>query len=513
MLSDRDTMLEKRRARPESMRFFCESPLSMSLIPGASNTSSLAAANQAYRARAYDQAILHYIRVLHANPGLARAIMPSLLRAQASFLDARRAALSANPSSLCAGICGWEMSHNAAGRVATLAQLYQAFANVQILGCIFSATGRGVWEPISQSARLMSLLRIEDRAQFLEQAILYVAGHPLDIVHLSKPRAPNILIGLLYKLIWQAQVIVDVDDEELGFVGAQEPLEIAHYLREQGGLPSLESIPFKEWTQIAVGLVDSFDGVTVANAVLQARYRGQIIPHVRDEEVFRPSAQWPEESRAHYGIAPHRKVVLFFGTPRAHKGLTETAAAIAALHDPDILFLIAGDFPDPRLQQTLQGICGVDYLFLGNQPFSDVPRIVSLANACVLLQDASTSVGRYQSPAKLTDALAMGLPVITSPSEVMADVIERGAAISATAAELPLVLKEVLDGGPAIKALSRRARTYFEAHLSIAANQPHLKELTQVVMQYADGVTREVSADLKTLASALGDARINALLA
>jgi glycosyltransferase involved in cell wall biosynthesis len=331
-------------------------------------------------------------------------------------------------------------------------------------------------------------------------------------VHLSKPRAPNILIGLLYKLIWQAQVIVDVDDEELGFVGAEEPLDIAQYLKRRDGLPTMESLPFKEWTQVAVGMANSFDGITSANAVLQARYGGQIIPHVRNEEVFYPSAQWSAENRARYGIAACTKVVLFLGTPRAHKGLTETATAIATLHDPDILFVIVGDFPDPRLQQSLQGIPGVNYLFLGNQPFSDVPRIVSLANACVLLQDASTTVGKFQSPAKLTDALAMGVPVITSPIEVMTDVIEKGAVIAATAAELPLVLKQVLDGGPAIEALSRRGRAYFEAHLSIAANQPHVKKLTQVVMQSAAGITRKASADLKTLASALGDARINAIL-
>ena len=38
-------------------------------------------------------------------------------------------------------------------------------------------------------------------------------AHPYDLVHLSKPRAPNIIFGLLYKLIWDAMILVDVDDE------------------------------------------------------------------------------------------------------------------------------------------------------------------------------------------------------------------------------------------------------------------------------------------------------------
>ena len=38
-------------------------------------------------------------------------------------------------------------------------------------------------------------------------------------VDLSKPRLPAVVIALLYKLLWWAAVLVDIDDEELLFVG------------------------------------------------------------------------------------------------------------------------------------------------------------------------------------------------------------------------------------------------------------------------------------------------------
>jgi hypothetical protein len=55
----------------------------------------------------------------------------------------------------------------------------------------------------------------------MAQAIDLVSAHPFDLVHLSKPRFPNILLGLLYRLLWDAQILVDIDDDELAFVDGQ----------------------------------------------------------------------------------------------------------------------------------------------------------------------------------------------------------------------------------------------------------------------------------------------------
>ncbi|MBS0015519.1 MAG: glycosyltransferase, partial [Arthrospira sp. SH-MAG29] len=73
-------------------------------------------------------------------------------------------------------------------------------------------------------------------------------------VHLSKPRIPNIVLGLLYKLVWGARVIVDIDDEELAFVKAEATVD----WRE---LPPLRDLDSQEWTEIAAGLAQEFDKV------------------------------------------------------------------------------------------------------------------------------------------------------------------------------------------------------------------------------------------------------------
>ncbi|ULB45240.1 tetratricopeptide repeat protein [Limnospira fusiformis KN01] len=152
------------------------------------------------------------------------------------------------------GVCGWELSHNAAGRAYTLAQLYGGFAEVELIGCLFPKYGGQVWEPIRGGEIRCHTIRVKNEGRFIEQALGLVLAHPYEVVHLSKPRMPNIILGLLYKLVWGARVIVDIDDEELIFVRASETLD----LRE---LPPLRDLDSQEWTEMAVGLAREFDKV------------------------------------------------------------------------------------------------------------------------------------------------------------------------------------------------------------------------------------------------------------
>ncbi|BAI88801.1 TPR domain protein [Arthrospira platensis NIES-39] len=152
------------------------------------------------------------------------------------------------------GVCGWELSHNAAGRAYTLGQLYGGWAEVELIGCLFPRYGGQVWEPIRGTQIPCHTVTVADEGRFVEQALGLVLAHPYEVVHLSKPRIPNIVLGLLYKLVWGARVIVDIDDEELAFVKASEPVN----WRE---LPPLRDLDSQEWTEIAAGLAQEFDKV------------------------------------------------------------------------------------------------------------------------------------------------------------------------------------------------------------------------------------------------------------
>ena len=66
----------------------------------------------------------------------------------------------------------------------------------------------------------------EHEPSYVEQAWQLVLQHPADLVHLSKPRLPAVVIGLLYKLLWGAAVLVDIDDEELCNACEREPITL-----------------------------------------------------------------------------------------------------------------------------------------------------------------------------------------------------------------------------------------------------------------------------------------------
>jgi len=140
-----------------------------------------------------------------------------------------------------------ELSHNDAGRAFTLAQLYQHLGHpVALLGSHFPQWGRELWEPI-QTAVIKAQLPVhtfvaEHEPRYVEQAFELVLQHPADLVHLSKPRLPAVVIGLFYKLLLGAAVQVDIDDEELCNACERELM---------GPL----------WTRLGVDLAQRFDGI------------------------------------------------------------------------------------------------------------------------------------------------------------------------------------------------------------------------------------------------------------
>jgi glycosyltransferase involved in cell wall biosynthesis len=450
-------------------------------------------ANAALRDKRFEPAIALYIRSLQATPALAQFLLPNLNAAQTSYRKARGA--SQQPIVI---VAGWNLAQNAAGRVITLAQLYQPLAKVEIIGCFFPKWGYEVWQPIRSQPIPIHGIAIKDESQFIQQATELVLKHPCDVLHLCKPRAPNILIGLLYKLIWNARVLVDIDDEELAFVSATAPIDLREYLTAHTSLPELRDLTGETWTRIAVGLVNAFDGITVANPVLQQRYGGTIVRHARDEKLFVPSAARRQQNRAKLNIPESEKVVLFLGTPRQAKGLLDTAKAVASLNRPDVRLVIVGDFPKEAqiLKAEIQALPKLNAQFLGDQAFDSVPDIVSVGDFCILLQDPDSLAAQFQTPAKLSDALAMGLTVLAEKTPGLADLAEQGALRPVTRTTL---------GAELAKALSEPVRPpashpLFATHLSMQANRTPLAQWLTVTQR---SNAAQLNSTLQTLAQKL----------
>jgi hypothetical protein len=205
-------------------------------LPAKADTS-LSAGNRALRAGKYRKAIHHYAQVLLELPALGKTIAGNYAMARQRYRASRAGAEKTRVA-----VCGWELAHNAAGRAYTLAMLHQTLAEVEIIGSLFPDWGREIWEPIRDTPIAKHTFIVEDESRFIDQAIQFVAARPYDIVHLSKPRLPNILMGILYKQLWGAQVVMDIDDEELAFVDEVMPISIDAYLAKHGQLPELKDL-------------------------------------------------------------------------------------------------------------------------------------------------------------------------------------------------------------------------------------------------------------------------------
>ncbi len=432
----------------------------------------LSQGNEALRSGHYAQAIQHFCQTLIATPGLGKIIISNIERARNKHNAGRQ-----NAASQKVAVCGWELSHHVADRVHTLATLYQTFADVEIIGCIFPQWGREIWEPIRNTTIAKHTFIVEDESRFLEQAIQLIAAHPYDIVHLSQPRAPNLFFGILYQLIWNARVLVDIDDDNEW--ETQTPISIEDYLQQHGQLPALSDLCGKDWTRIAVGLITAFDGISVANTPLQVRYGGSLILHARNEQQLHPTPDQKRTCREQFGIPQNKKVVLFFNTPPQNKCLMETAQVIATLQRPEIILVIVGNGADPATQDKLQAIHGIHCIFIPTQPIETVPAVMAMADVCLLLQDPARPTSPYHDPAQLGDALAMRIPVLCTPTPALMDAFLVGAILPTQKDTLATQLTQVLDNPSTAQHLQDTGDRYFQNELSFAANSPPLLQATQ----------------------------------
>lgn len=397
-------------------------------------------------------------------------------------------------------VCGWDLSHNAAGRVLALTELYQ-YLNYSpaIIGCIVEENPKrpkSLWEPMQLASVPCKYITVHNAYDLLDKAIDFVSQNPFDIVHLSKPRLPNIIIGRLYELIWDTQVIMDIDDEEQGFSGSQakELTDLSKPSKK-----SLNYIRSDYWLTNSIHLASSFQTLTVSNHALQEKHGGVIIPHVRNADSFIPSQVLTAKMREHFGIAIDQKVILFFGTPKPHKGLLETAQAIASLNRKDLLFLIIGDFIDKSFERDLKSVSNVEFYFLPNQPYHRIHEFVAMGDICVILQDSGSLISQYQLPAKLVDALAMGLTVISSRTQALLPLIEEGVIIEATDKKLAKTLTRLLDTEIESNKGLKPERYYFLNKLSTQSQAPKAEALIAKLPTKTHSITSATVFRLESL--------------
>lgn len=305
----------------------------------------------------------------------------------------------------------WNLSHNPVGRAFLFADSLKNDYQTELVGPIFPKFGHKLWKPLRGYPLKVKSFTAGYLPDFYQQAVDFVeALDPADIVIICKPRLPSMLIGLLLAQKNNAKVILDIDDHELSFFENHTPISSD----ELATMPfSALERPFSEaWTRYCESLIAQFPLRTVSNWTLQKKFGGTILPHVRNPVKFNRWLYNRNLVRRRYGIKRKDKVILFVGTPRAHKGFLEIPEAVKKLNDPRIKVMIVGKLRNKKLKDEID----LDrFPFLSFHPdvtFKKLPKILVMADLICICQDPKSPVSKYQMPAKLSDAIMMGVPVI-----------------------------------------------------------------------------------------------------
>ncbi len=299
-------------------------------------------------------------------------------------------------SKIKVSILSHDLSENCLGRAYILAKILKMRYEVEIIGPL---SKKGLWEPVEEDKSIKYKF-VKRNLNFKEISSL-IDG---DLIYAIKPKGTSFGYGLIKKLKTRVPLILDIDDWEMGFY--HNPLymlySLAHFWDPNNAL----------YTFVLEKLVKKSDGLTVSNSFLNKRFGGKVIPHVKDTQKIKPCRKNTNNLKSKLGIE-NKKVVLFFGTIRKHKGIEDLINSIKMLNRRDTQLLIVGaDLEDSYVRKLIQEN-NKNVLFIGKQPLKKVQDFLSIANVVVIPQrESNSSIG--QIPAKLFDAMAMGKPIIST---------------------------------------------------------------------------------------------------
>jgi len=357
-----------------------------------------------------------------------------------------------------------DLSHNCIGRAYLLAKVLQRHYEVEIVGPFF---GHEIWKPIiNDKSIIYKFIKISGRFKPYWQIRELIKKIDGDVMYASKPLFTSFGIGLLKKFTDKKPLILDIDDWQMGF--------IKHYF---SSLSFRERLIYLKRSLVYFYSMDSYwntlfgeklahfaDEITVSNNFLKDKFGGAIVWHARNTETFDPAKFDKYLLREKYQIEKTNKVVMFFGTPRAHKGMEDLINAIVSIKNQDILLVIVGvDYKDSYslnlVEAAKKRLSKERFIDFGLQPFEKVPEILAMADVIVIPQKRNfATVG--QVPAKVFDAMAMAKPIIATNVSDLPEILDECGWIvePENTEQLSKSIQYVLDNTEAAEEMGQKAR-------------------------------------------------------
>ena len=320
-----------------------------------------------------------------------------------------------------------DLSHNCLGRAYLLAKILQRHYEVEIVGSVF---GDEIWEPVANDKSII-YKSVKIRGMFkpywqIKELIKKIEG---DVIYASKPLFTSFGVGLFKKLFDSKPLVLDIDDWQMGFMKeSYKNLSIARRLKSLAASALCLYSVGSYWNNLLGEKLSCLaDGITVSNNFLQDKFGGTIVWHARDTETFDPVKFDKHFLREKYQIEKTNKVVMFFGTPRPHKGIEDLVRAVSLIKDQNVILVVVGidnrDLYCKNLVRSTKEMLGDRFKDFGLQSFEKVSEFLSMADVVVIPQKRNFStVG--QIPAKVFDAMAMAKPIIATNVSDLPEILD-----------------------------------------------------------------------------------------
>jgi len=288
---------------------------------------------------------------------------------------------------------------------------------VEIAGPIF---GSGIWEPVASDKSITyKSVRISGRFKPFWKILNLVKEIDGDVILASKPQFTSFGVGLFKKVFKRKPLILDIDDWEMGFIKERDKNTSSFsYLK---ALMSSALFFYKLnsfWNNfICEKMIPFADETIVSNTFLKNKFGGTIVWHARDTRAFDPAKFHKNQIKDKYKIEAKKKIVMFFGSPKSHKGIEDLIKAVRMVESRDVILAIVGidgsNQYSKDLIKTAEESLNNKFQGFGLQPFERIPEFLAMADIVVIPQKKNWGT-EGQMPAKVFDAMAMAKPIIAT---------------------------------------------------------------------------------------------------
>jgi glycosyltransferase involved in cell wall biosynthesis len=376
-----------------------------------------------------------------------------------------------------------DLAGNAIVRAAPLAAALARDHEVEVVGLLLSGTE--VYAPYRHRVEARTVRCGASAAAVLRAAPRLARLASGDVLLACKPLLSTLLPALLAGRRGPRPVLLDVDDDEWSAREVDAP---------GGGLRGLLRRlrdTHRPLARATHPLVRRVAGVSVASRALQRRYGGTLVRHGPDPVEFdRGRAELRDVAglRAAFGLPARRRLALFAGRPRRHKGWEVLVDALARPAAAGWDLVLAG--PDGPAADIARARLGHRFHALGAVANERMPALLAACDA-VPVPQLDVVFARAQLPAKVLEAMAMEVPVLTTPVADLAEILDAGGRGWLVPADDAEALAEGLAAIAADPAEAARrvaaARRWFLAEASVDAIADRLAPLVAAALAGSAG--------------------------